>query len=115
MVKPEKWESLRYLSKIEIVPGPDSKEIMAQLQEDDDFDYEFGSYSVHRVVRSRSRKLVLGNETIRFITDFPEEFKKLTKFYGGNKNSAYEAYQALQTKVEDDWDSYDPNNEGWDS
>lgn len=104
------WLALRYVSKVEIVPGPGSEGVFVRLEEEAEYDnpwYEGGA----RVVL-RERKLALTNETIRFQYEYPDDFKKLVAVCNGQYAQAYEIYQALQKKVPADWDK-EPEEE-WD-
>lgn len=99
-VKP--WESLRFVSKVEIVPAPGKKGVWVSLEEDDEY-IEFGMGRVTTICQDR--KLRLTDETVNFHYDYPDQFKKLVKACGGHFDQAYELYQALQKAVPADWDA----------
>ena len=98
-VKP--WEGLRFVSKIEIAPGPGNKEVRVLFEEEQEIGNMGGSGSY---VTATFRKLHLTNETIKIHHDYPDDFKKLTVHFHGDKARAYNAYQALQCRVSDDWE-----------
>jgi hypothetical protein len=103
------WESLRFISKIEIVPGPGRKGVRASI----DTDYEEIVYTNNQVYATgHNRRLRLTDEVVNTHTDLPDQFKKLVVACSGNKDQAYEIYQILQKPVPSNWD--DPPGEEWD-
>lgn len=99
MTKP--WENLRYVSKVEIVPGPGSKDVFVTLEEDNEY-VQWSSGRSH--VICEDRRIRLTNETVNFHYDYPDDFKKLTVHFHGDKARAYNAYMALQCRVSEDWE-----------
>jgi hypothetical protein len=107
-VKP--WESLRFVSKVEIVPAPGKKGVIVSLEEDNEY-VEWGM-GIRGSIISQDRRLRLTDETVNFHFDYPDDFKKLTVHFHGDKARAYNAYQSLQCRVSDDWeDTYDEDDD----
>lgn len=102
MTKP--WENLKYISKIEIVPPPGQKGVQAFYHEE----FEYASWAKgplsDGVLQSAERRIHLFNEVVNIHSDYPDDFKKLTVHFHGDKARAYNAYQALQCRVSDDWE-----------
>lgn len=95
------WESLRFASKIEILPSPGSIGVFVSLEEDKEY-IQFSMGRSHII--TQDRKLRLTDEKVVFHYDYPDDFKKLTVHFHGDKARAYNAYQALQCRVSDDWE-----------
>jgi len=95
------WLALRYVSKVEIVPGANNKSVFVTLEEDNEY-VEFSNNRVHMICQDR--KLRLTDETVNFHYDYPDDFKKLVSACGGLYPEAYRLYKALQKPVPSDWD-----------
>lgn len=100
------WESLRFVSKVEIVPAPGKKSIWVSLEEDNQY-IEFGMGRVNRICQDR--KLRLTDETVTFHYEYPDDFKKLVYAMDGDYPKAYEGYLALQKPVPANWER-EPKN-----
>lgn len=109
-VKP--WESLRFISKVEIVPAPGRSEVFATLQEDMELDEWHSDIINSRVVVATNRRLCITTETVNFHYDYPDDFKRLVAACGGHFDQAYEIYKALQKPVPSNWDA--KTEEDWD-
>lgn len=106
-VKP--WESLRFISKVEIVPAPGRSEVFATLQEDMELDEWHSDIINSRVVVAMNRRLCITTETVNFHYDYPDDFKKLVYAMDGDYPKAYEGYLALQKPVPANWER-EPKN-----
>lgn len=106
MTKP--WETLRFVSKVEILPSSGSIGVFVSLEEDNEY-VEFSMGQVRMI--GQDRKLRLTDERVVFHYDYPEEFKKLVAFYHGDYENAYDVYKALQKPVPSDWETCNKDGE----
>lgn len=105
----EPWENLRFVSKVEIVPAPGKRGVIAWLEEDHET-YSSWDHVGPTVMISSDRKVRITDEVVRFHYDYPDDFKKLV-YHFGDKVKAYHAYNALQRSVPEKWDICDKDGE----
>lgn len=93
------WDSLLFVKEITFTPN--GKNPSQPSIENEVHDYWVNSYSC--IERSSETNIRFGSDwTMNYVGDYPEEFKKLAQRLG--RPLAYEAYQALQKVVKDDWE-----------
>jgi hypothetical protein len=106
-VRAPAYESLLRVTQVVIKPEDPKKEMTLTFREEAVGDG--GGYFVGPL----SRHIDLGyNTTYEIHRDYPEEFKKLVAALGGDKDKAYEVYQALQLKTPENWDETVPEEAG---
>lgn len=105
------WESLRFVSKVEIVPGPGQKEVHARYEEDYEYEHYNSSFGSPARLISRDRTIHLSGETLNLHYDYPDNFKKLVAFYHGDYQNAYDVYQTLQKPVPANWETCNKDGE----
>lgn len=104
------WEGLRFVSKVEIVPGQGSTSVNVNYREDNEYEQWHDSLLRRPMLVSRDRQILLTNETVIFHYDYPDNFKRLV-YHFGDKVKAYHAYNALQRPVPEKWDICDKDGE----
>lgn len=105
-----KWDLLLEVKEIKLVPRREDPIPLRFEQEIDDIDsYTHFDQVVNPSAFRASTKSSIelnGDWEVRFITDYPDDFKKLVISFLGNKGRAYEAYMALKKPlVVADWET----------